>query len=70
MKKSLLWQSVALVDSQLWLAVITGNSLPRVQRVLLDPSGMGVVHLFNLCLFFQTKISSQIFRTDLLVIHP
>ena len=28
MKKSLLWQSVALVDSQLWLAVITGNPLP------------------------------------------
>ena len=34
MKKSLLWQSVALVDSQLWLAVITGNPLPWVQRVL------------------------------------
>ena len=28
MKKSLLWQSVALVDSQLWLAVIAGNPLP------------------------------------------
>ena len=28
MKKSLLWQSVALVDSQLWLAVLTGNPLP------------------------------------------
>ena len=28
MKKSLLWQSVAQVDSQLWLAVLTGNPLP------------------------------------------